>query len=362
VNEKDAKKALDKIVYKSRIHAYKPIQIAEILRRSRTEKDIDIRNLESYRNSSKHWRDSVSLRLVGNVSTSSQKFQDDLFNPHAMPPEKLSVLDETNKSRPGLVENYIYHVLKERWRMVALVGAYIEKASPSTFSLSELISFFVSQSGLKKSVDKAYEVVVHALFSSIVAALKAEITLELKNPNPEILKDFEELTSVVLGVNAERTSLVTPARLYRMGVTYAADTGVDIGTNFGPIVQVKYISLDEEQAGEIIESAPAEKIVIVCKDADRSAIAALVKQLGLGEKIRGIIAQSDLERWYDLALKKHEKLIGKNLLSDLLREFREEFPLVEEMDKFLEERGYKPRQLKGEWSVDKRVQRRFGEF
>lgn len=49
----EAKASLDKIIAKSRIHLYKPIQIAEILYRDRVHKDIDISDLESYRNPSK---------------------------------------------------------------------------------------------------------------------------------------------------------------------------------------------------------------------------------------------------------------------------------------------------------------------
>ena len=37
----DAKKALDNVIKKSRVHLYKPIQIAEILYRDRTVGDID---------------------------------------------------------------------------------------------------------------------------------------------------------------------------------------------------------------------------------------------------------------------------------------------------------------------------------
>jgi len=356
---KDAKRALDEIIRKSRIHCYKPIQIAEILFHSRTEGKFSISDLESYRNPSKHWRDVVSLRLVGNVSTSSQKFQDDLFNPHAMPPEKLEELDKVNKANPGIVENYIYHKLNERWVMLKSLRSYIEKTPPSDFSFRELISFFTFRKELKRSVDKLYEIAVHALFSSIVRALRAEITLELKNPDPEILEDFKEFTSMVLGVSARKTSVILPARLYRMGVTHAADSGVDIGTNFGPIVQVKYISLDAEQASEIVESSPAEKIIVVCKEADRNVIQRVTEQLGFGERIQGIITQGDLEKWYKLALRKYEDRIGKNLLSDLLTEFDREFPMVTEIDDFLKERGYKREQLKDEWSVREDFQTRF---
>ena len=83
---KKVKKALDAIIKQSRVHFYKPIQIAEILHRYRLERKWDLKDLESYRNVSKRWRDEVSIRLVGRRSTSSQKYQDNVFEANAMPP------------------------------------------------------------------------------------------------------------------------------------------------------------------------------------------------------------------------------------------------------------------------------------
>ncbi len=91
---------------------YKPIQVAEILYRVRTAEDgmtLDaLGNVENYRNSSKRWRDIVSRRLIGQVSTSSQKFQDNLFDENAVPPDFLRVLAEINNAFGGVVERYIY--------------------------------------------------------------------------------------------------------------------------------------------------------------------------------------------------------------------------------------------------------------
>lgn len=88
----EAKIALDKIIGKARVHFYKPFQIAEILHYDRLNHfQFDITNKETYRNISKQWRDVVSLRLVGRVSTSSQKYQDNLFDTNAMPPRLGSV-------------------------------------------------------------------------------------------------------------------------------------------------------------------------------------------------------------------------------------------------------------------------------
>ncbi len=72
----EAKKALDVLIQKSRVHLYKPIQIAEILYKHRTEKNINLLNLEDYRAKSKKWRDDVCVDLLGRKCTSSAKFQD----------------------------------------------------------------------------------------------------------------------------------------------------------------------------------------------------------------------------------------------------------------------------------------------
>ena len=49
----EEKEALDKIIRKSRVHLYKPIQIAEILYHDRVHGDIVLEQKETYRNHSK---------------------------------------------------------------------------------------------------------------------------------------------------------------------------------------------------------------------------------------------------------------------------------------------------------------------
>ena len=46
--------------------------------------------------------------FLGRVSTSSAKYQDDLFNDNAMPPKHLNILGEMNRKTNGGVESYIY--------------------------------------------------------------------------------------------------------------------------------------------------------------------------------------------------------------------------------------------------------------
>ena len=78
-NIKDAQNALNSILKKSRVHFYKPIQIAEILYKHRVEEKINLSQLEDYRNTSKKWRNQITQKFLGLICTSSAKFQDNLF-------------------------------------------------------------------------------------------------------------------------------------------------------------------------------------------------------------------------------------------------------------------------------------------
>ena len=347
-----SKQALDSIIRKSRVHLYKPIQIAEILYRHRMEKDWNLNDLESYRNISKKWRDEVSLRLVGRRSTSSQKYQDNIFEENAMPPRLLAPLGEMNRKNKGIVEAYIYRALENRLSSVHSVEQYIKKSTADNFSLKELVSLFQTIPGLRRSVDKMYEILIYALFSSIVRTLKARITLDIGNTDKEILSDFERFIKMVLGIDVKQTKLVMPAALYRVGVTNAADSGLDIWANFGPAIQVKHLTLTAELVEEIADNIVADKIVIVCVDSEKQAIEALLKQVGWSDRIQGIITISDLDDWYRLCLsKKHRKDLGGTLLEDVRREFDAEFPTSTEIIPFMKERGYDKIITPDDWRI-----------
>lgn len=350
----ESKKALDKVIGKSRVHFYKPIQIAEILYHDRTKGGLDLTNLESYRNTSKKWRDRVSLRLIGRVSTSSQKYQDNIFEQNAMPPSLLAELGEVNKQHSGAVESYIYRLIQEKLSSVYAIGEYIENTNTDTFALTELVALFTKEAGLRRSIDKMYEIAVYALFSTLVRALNAQVTLEIINKDEGILADFERFISVVLGVGADKTTITMPASLYRVGVTNAADRGLDMWANFGPAVQVKHLTLTPGLVEDIAGEVKADKIVIVCLDAERDSIETLLKQVGWSERIQGIVTLNDLEAWYKLCLSgKYKERLSDSLIKDMRREFEAEFPSVVEIEPFLQERGYDTMELPPEWEINK---------
>jgi type II restriction enzyme len=68
---------------------------------------------------------------------------------------------------------------------------------------------------------------------------------------------------------------VQNAKVYRVGVTNAADRGLDMYSNWGPAIQIKHLTLSEEMAEGIVGSVSSDKIVIVCKDAEEKIILSL---------------------------------------------------------------------------------------
>jgi len=176
--------------------------------------------------------------------------------------------------------------------------------------------------------------------------------LEIGNKNKEILRDFKRFIKMVLGIDAKQMRLVLPAALYRVGVTNAADRGLDIWANFGPAIQVKHLTLTPERAEDIAGNITADRIVIVCLDVERKAIEALFKQVGWSERIQGIITINDLNDWYKLCLsKKYRGNLGVNLLKDARRELEAEFPLSKEIGPFMKSRNYNKIVLPADWQA-----------
>lgn len=352
MNLKQAKQTIDKIIQKGRVHFYKPFQIAEVLRRHRLNELQNLADLESYKNISKKWRDEVSTILVGRISTSSARYQDDVFNQNACPPEAIVVLGKYNNETNGLIEAYIYKMFEYRVSMVRNLFIKIKHATPATFQLSELISDFEKKPGLKRSIDKIYEITVYALFSTIVRALRIQMSLTIENKDLQVLNDFQAFLTKVIGFKEGSNSLSLPASLFRLGSTNAADRGLDIISNFGPAIQVKHLTLNSEEIGDICEGLSADKIIIVCKDSEVSTLDAVIEQLGLKDRLQSIVTFKDLESWYQTCLNEnYSSSLGVNLLADFVREFSNEFPSLEGLDHFMTLRGYDQIQLRDEWQI-----------
>ena len=338
---KEAIKALNSLIKKSRVHLYKPIQIAEILYHDRVFHDIDLKDKEDYRNKSKKWRDEITDELLGRKCTSSQKFQDNLFEDNAIPPKTLKELGELNIRYDGAVEAYIYSQFTNKYDQLGNALDYCSKTDKSTFDVKKLIDSFWNEPGLKRSIDKVYEIIVYALFSTLVNALNMKVEVFIDKNNKDILAEFSDFADKVMCINSSQISYTNDAKIYRVGITNASDRGLDMYSNWGPAIQIKHLTLDIDMAQDIVDSISSERIVIVCKDADRDVILSLLKQIGWTSHIQSIVTENDLVKWYEKALRgKYSNVIGDQVLESIKKQIKLEFPSLNKRDDVLGKREY----------------------
>jgi len=146
---------------------------------------------------------------------------------------------------------------------------------------------------------------------------------------------------MVMSIDTNNLSNTQDARVFRVGVTNAADRGLDMYSNWGPAIQIKHLSLDEDLAENIVDSVSSDKIIIVCKDAEQRVIYSLLNQMGWKSKIQSIVTEQNLIEWYDKALRgKYSNEIGEILLQCLSTELGFEFPSVNEIPDVLKSRKY----------------------
>jgi len=325
---------------KERLDLYKPIQIAEVLRQARIN-DLDIEKQEAYQNPSLRWRNEVTQRLAGKSSSSSARYQHDVWNVTAMPADYLAALDEENKATDGAVERYIYLRYSERQNTVSGLIAAVEAALPATFELRALLDLFVTIPGIRRSIDKAYEIVTYALFETVVTSLGSRVRVSVPAEGHALLEEFAPLARVLLGLEPGRTEWEQAAHIYRVGVTNAADRGLDMWANFGPAIQVKHLNLNSDAVSSIVDQVETDQIVIVCRDADAEVIKTVLGQIGWGRRVRGIVRESDLISWYEKCLRgRFANKLARPLLEHLSNGFKAEFPQSGAITDFLKERGY----------------------
>lgn len=341
MNLEKAKKCLDEIIRKGRVHLYKPIQIAEILYHDRTD-GLELDNLKSYEGLSCKWRDNITKKITGNICSSSYKFQMDIFN--AVPVDAIVALSKYNKENNGLVEAYIYKAYRLRLTQLTSASDYIQVSTPDTFNLEDLLNAFRKEAGLKRSIDKVYEIVVYALFSVLIDALEVSINVGYNNKDKkELMKEFEDFSKGVIGLSESIESYITKANIYRVGVTNAADRGLDMWGNFGVSIQIKHLSLNVELAENIVNQVTNDRIIIICKDSEQRVIQSLLVQLGWRARIQSIITESQLVKWYEKAMRgKFTTILGTPILQKLIDEMSSEFPATQNknIEPFMNERGY----------------------
>ena len=298
-------------------------------------------SLEDYRNKSKKWRDDITIVLLGRKCNSSAKFQDDLFNENAIPPKILDILGKENIRTNGAVEAYIYSRFMGKYDQLSDALSYCLESTNKTFQVKTLIDKFRHEPGLKRSIDKVYEIVVYALFSTLVSALELKVEISLNSSKKDLLLEFSDFAKMVMCIDTENLNNTQDARIFRVGVTNAADRGLDMYSNWGPAIQIKHLCLDEEMAENIVDSVSSDRIIIVCKDAEQRVIYSLLNQMGWKSKIQSIVTEQNLINWYEKALRgKYSSITGKILLQCLSTEITFEFPSINEIPDILKCRKY----------------------
>lgn len=341
MNIAEAKSALDKIIQKSRIHLYKPIQVAEILYRFRIGQLSDLMDLESYRSASKRWRDEISRDLLGTVCTSSCKFQDNLFDDNAVPPRVLKTLGVDNNARNGAVEAYIYRRFDNKHGQLQAILDYCEDSTPATFEVQRVIDSFWNEPGLKRSLDKVYEIIVYSLFITIIDALELRVSLEINPTKRDLLTEFQDFTQKVMQLDLLHPSSSRSAKVFRVGITNAADRGLDMYSNWGPAIQIKHLTLDEDLASSIVGEIQSDRIIIVCKDVERKVLISVLNQIGWASRIQSIVTEEDLRVWYHKALcGQYSPQMGPALLQTFAEQMQLEFPSVGGASTAIDERHY----------------------
>lgn len=347
----ESKEALDKVIKKSRAHFYKPIQIAEILFRNRNGM-VDVTSVENYRAPSRRWRDEISLRLVGSVSTSSSRYQDNLFDNNAIPNSVMVSLAAVNRRHAGIVEAYIYKSMASKMNDLGYIHKYIVESGVDGFELSKLLELFTNTPGLRRSMDKVYEIVAFALLDTVISALNVNVTLSIDTKDANVLRDFNGFTEKVFNMKESEASISEPARVYRVGSTNANDGGLDLWANFGPAIQVKHFAISAEHLKSITTAVKADRFIIICTDTEKDVISSILTQAGDSSRIQSIITLDDLKGWYELALSvSYKSTIGRDLIARLLDEFEYEFPSNTEIPSFLSERGYDLIEMSGDWEI-----------
>ncbi len=198
-----------------------------------------------------------------------------------------------------------------------------------------------------------YEIVTYSLFEIVVTSLEAKIKVTVPEINRDLINEFSDLAKVLLGLDENNLEWEQFAHIHRAGVTNNADRGLDMWTNFGPVVQVKHLTLNEKKAEGIVDQVESDHIVVVCKDADAKVLEIVATQISWGKRVRGIVKESQLVAWYEKCLRgEFSTRLATPPMEKLVTSFKAEFPQSLGVVSFFEERGYLDLQPEDFWLTD----------
>lgn len=331
-----AKEKLDHVIRIGRVEMYKPIQVAEVLRYSRLGGDVDLSDVETYRTRSRHWRDEVTFTLFEKQSTSSARYQDDVWNENAIPPAAMVTLGDAN-SADGIVEAYIYSFIIDKNRELVTARSTIDSLS-SVDEIVDLLQTFESPS-LRSSADRLFEILAAAVFKTELSLTSYTISVDRPNRNSQRMS-IDNLVDLV-------SIHPMPLIVDRLGHTNAADAGLDIWTNFGVAVNVKRRNLTTQLLRQVVTDTPIGSLHIVCLDVDPGAARELDNLRKSGFNI-SVTTRNDLLESVAILLQKPDHSLA--FVDALSKAFDKEFPMAQTLGEFVRLRGYDRANLSGRWS------------
>ena len=318
--------ALNKVMRISRAEMYKPIQVAEVLYRFRAGEISDLTELESYRVASRTWRNEVTDELLGKHSTSSAKFQDDLWSDTAVPPAALAELGKLN-GLTGEIEKLIYLGVQDKYALVT-EGLGKVVAAKSLADIDELLSYFAADT-LTSSGDRFFEILCQSIIKTELqfSQIKVHVSQQLAGALP---------LSVIKSSVEHSLSKSMDAIAERLGHTNAADAGLDIWTNFGVIVNIKRRALNRALLDEILSDTPVGNLLVICQFVNHELAGTLSPSEG-GRNV-AISTLDDLR--VALSRFESEPRIWSVFINSLTAGFKHEFPLSVSLLNFMHRRGY----------------------
>ena len=332
---KAAKAKLDHVINIGRVEMYKPIQIAEVLRVARTSGEVVLSEVATYRTKSRRWRDDVTLALFNKRSTSSARFQDDVWNESAVPPAAMVALGAANASS-GVVEAYIYSFITGKNEELTAARSVIENLR-SVGEVEQLLTVFESAT-LTSSADRLYEIFATAVFKTELGQTTYTISVDRPRNSPR--------ASTVDGLIDLGAAAPMPLIVDRLGHTNAADAGLDIWTNFGVAINVKRRPLTSQLLDQIVSDTPIGSLHIVCLDIEPAA-ATRLKQLQANGLRISITTRNDLMRSVQTLLANRSS--ASTFVNTLVESFDKEFPMARTLGEFAASLGYSTNMLTGIW-------------
>jgi hypothetical protein len=261
---------------------------------------------------------------MGKVSTSSMRFQDDLWNESAIPPTALVALFNANQN--NRVEEYIYqHVYAKSGQMI-----HIRKKLGSTKTVADIEAIFglFDEEGLRTSADRLFEVFALTVLQTQIDG--SDFTFSLSGNSSTVSGNTgKKLISI-----AESQKNVL--ELAKIGHTNAADAGLDIWTNFGVVVSVKNYNLDEDLLLQVLSDTPVGLLTVICETASSH----LAKNLGRISKNRPIVIITREELIADAGLLLAKEKSAVIFIQKFISFFDKEFPLATSLESFMLKRNY----------------------